>query len=794
MKIEIEIDGKKITTEPGTMIIEAADNNGVHIPRFCYHRKLSIAANCRMCLVEVENARKPVPACATPITDGMKVFTQSAAARHSQKTVMEFLLINHPLDCPICDQGGQCELQDVAMGYGQDLSRYSEGKRVVKDKSLGSLVATDMTRCIHCTRCVRFSEEVAGLPEMGAPGRGEHTKIGTYIEKSLVSELSGNIIDLCPVGALTSKPFRFQARTWEMTARTSIAPHDCVGSHIACHTLHNTVMRVVPAECESLNEIWLSDRDRFSYLGLNSDEREGKPKIKENGRWRSVDWPTALNKVVSGLSQTIQSHGVEAVGILASANSTLEEAYLLQKIGRHMGVNNIDHRVREADFSDQGALGQALISDVSIKDIQNQEAILLLGANVCREQPIIGNRVRKATRRGYTVMSINPMQYDWHFPVQTDEVVPLSELPCALGCVANALFCELDIKINTALDDFIAACKPQAVHKSIAMALIAAPHKVIMLGETALLHRQASLIRALADVIKTHAQVGLMYLTPGGNSQGAWLAGLLPHRKAAGLDSDQIGAHAGQLFEKPRKAYCFFQLDPELDCTNPQQVVSAVGDADFVVAMAPFCSGLLDEKADVFLPITPFTETSGTFVNLEGHWQRFGASVKPYDESRPGWKVLRVLGNLINMPDCDYQSSEAICDELRALVTAHQRTATFNSPNVVVKTDVTAIGAIQRLGTWPLYGVDNLVRRSSALQVAGSSDGKACVRMSEQLAAQLGVADSDRVVVTQQSGQVSLPVKIDKQVPAHSVVILSGYPETAALGDAFGFVNIKKKV
>ena len=505
------------------------------------------------------------------------------------------------------------------------------------------------------------------------------------------------------------------------------------------------------------------------------------------------DWPTALNKVVNGLSQTIQSHGVDAVGMLASPLITLEEAYLLQKISRHMGINNIDHRVRETDFSDQDAFGHALISDVSIKDIQNQEAILLLGVNVCREQPMIGNRVRKATRRGYPVMSINPMRYESHFPMQTEEIVPLSDLPQALACVAKVLLSDLGIKTKTVLDGFIAACKPQAVHKSIAAQLISAPHKLIILGETALLHPQAGLIRTLASIIKTYANVGLMYLTQGGNSQGAWLAGLLPHRKAAGLDSETVGMHAGDLFEKPRKAYCFFQLDPELDCNNPQQVNRAVTDADFVVAMAPFCSGLLDEQADVFLPIAPFTETSGTFVNLEGHWQRFAASVKPYDASRPGWKVLRVLGNLINMPDCEYQSSEEICDELRALVKANERTATFDSTKPVA-TPATTDHALQRLGTWPLYGVDNLVRRADALQIAGSSDGKACVRMALQLSEQLGVKDGDNVIVTQQTGQAELPVTIDANVSDHSVVIHSGYAETATLGDALGFIKIEKKV
>ncbi len=792
--IDIEINGKKLQVEPGTMIIEVADNAGIHIPRFCYHRKLSIAANCRMCLVEVENARKPVPACATPITDGMRVFTQSPAARESQRTVMEFLLINHPLDCPICDQGGQCELQDVAMGYGTDLSRYTEGKRVIKDKDLGSLVATDMTRCIYCTRCVRFGEEVAGVVELGAPGRGEHTEIGTYVEKSLTSELAGNIIELCPVGALTSKPFRYRARAWEMTEQVSIAPHDCVGSHIACHTLHNQVMRVVPDECESLNEIWLSDRDRFSYLGAHSEQRLGEPQINENGQWKTVDWSTALNAAVAGLSQCAKQHGSDAIGVLGAASSTLEECYLLQKIFRYIGVTNLDHRVREVDFSDQHLVGSALISDVSVKDIQNQEAILLVGANVRREQPIIGNRVRKATRRGYRVMSINPMQYAWHFPMNEEIITPLDQLPQSLGCVVNAVLSQINATVTTKLDSFLQTCQPTQIHHAIATQLMTVSNGVIMLGETALLHPQAALLRALANIIKMYANVGILYLTQGGNSAGAWLAGLIPHRQPAGVDSQTVGLSAAQLFSEPRKAYCFFQLDPELDCANPQQVQQAVAQAEFVISMAPYRSELLTQHANVFLPITPFTETSGTFVNLEGHWQQFVASVKPYQQSRPGWKVLRVLGNLLNVADCEYQSSQDVHDELRAWVDTKSREAAFSEYSLSSISNQQSANqqTVQRLGTWPLYGVDNVVRRAPALQVAGSSDGNACVRISPQLAVQLAVSDNDVVVVEQGQQQVQLPVVTDQHIPDNSAMILSGYPETAQLGDPFGFVSIRR--
>ncbi|MCD6055630.1 MAG: NADH-quinone oxidoreductase subunit, partial [Gammaproteobacteria bacterium] len=740
----------------------------------------------------VENARKPVPACATPVTDGMRVFTKSEAARESQKIVMEFLLINHPLDCPVCDQGGQCELQDLAMGYGRDESHYPEAKRAVKDEDLGPLVATEMTRCIHCTRCVRFLEEIAGVPEMGGLGRGEDMKIDTYIGKNLSSELAGNIIELCPVGALVSKPFRFRARAWEMMERQAISPHDCVGSHIACHTLNNRVMRVVSSENESLNEIWLSDRDRFSYLGANSSDRLGKPQIKENGQWKIVDWATALNAVVSGFSKTLQTHGTEAVGVLGSSISTVEESYLLQKIFRHIGVNNIDHRVRESDFSDQDAFGQALVSDVSVKNIQNQEAILLVGANVRREQPVIGNRVRKATRRGYRVMSINPLQYEWHFPMEEEAIVSLMELPEALGAVAKAVLTQTHQQINTPLGDFIASCKTSELYTAMADHLIKAPHALLILGETALLHPDAALIRALAEVIKTHAKTGVMYLTQGGNSTGAWLAGLVPHRHAGGQVAHEQGLSSRDMLINPRKAYCFFQLDPELDCANPQQVARAVRASDFVVAIAPYLSELLSDEADVFLPITPFTETSGTFVNLEGRWQSFNAAVKPYDEARPGWKVLRVLGNLLEVPDCHYQSSEEIRDELRARVDAYPREASFMHYKPKTKTVSFNEQQLQRLGTWPLYGADNVVRRADALQKAGSSDGEACVRIAEKEALRLKVKTQLNVTVTQGDHSIQLPLVIDNRVPEGAAVILSGYEKTAALGESFGVVSIRE--
>ena len=430
---KIEIDGKTFEVENGKMIIEVADEAGIHIPRFCYHKKLSVAANCRMCLVEVEKNRKTVPACATPVNDGMKIFTRSPAALQSQKAVMEFLLINHPLDCPICDQGGECELQDVAMGFGQDRSIFEETKRAVADDDLGSLIATEMTRCIQCTRCVRFGEEVAGLPELGCIDRGEKLHISTYVAQSMVSEVSGNIIDLCPVGALTSKPYRFTARSWEMKQAPSIAPHDCLGSHVYLHSRRDRVMRVIPKEQESINETWLSDRDRFSYLGLHHQARAARPKIKRNGVWEYVDWQTALEFASKSMHQIIKQYGPESFAAFASSSSTLEEGYLLQKMLRYLGVNNIDHRLQQTDFRDQDLQGVMPVNSLQYAELEKQQHILIVGCNVDREAPLLGIRIRKANMNGASISALNVMDYSYHFNLQEKLIVSPQDLPICLN-------------------------------------------------------------------------------------------------------------------------------------------------------------------------------------------------------------------------------------------------------------------------------------------------------------------------------------------------------------------------
>ena len=660
--VNIEIDGKKIQAREGSMVIEAADDAGITIPRFCYHKKLSIAANCRMCLVEVEKAAKPLPACATPVTDGMKVFTRSPKARAAQKGVMEFLLINHPLDCPICDQGGECELQDVAVTYGSDVSRYSESKRVVPSKDFGPLIADDMTRCIHCTRCVRFGIEIAGIYEMGATGRGEHMEIGTYVEHSLSSELSGNIIDLCPVGALTSKPFRFQARAWELTQRDSIAPHDCVGSNLHVHVKGERVMRVVPRDNEEINETWISDQDRFSYEGLNDEERVQQPMIKVDGEWQSTDWETALQRAVDGLKQ----FGSDDIGALTSPISTLEELYLLQKLMREIGCGNIDHRLQQTDFSDQDKaplfpwLGQA------ITDIENNDAVLLIGANVRRDQPIIGHRLRKAALAGGKLSGINPADFDYNFP-QAANIVS-DNLAQELVAVAKAL---LEKTGKAAPSGFEALAKGVAVseaHEKIADSLREGEAASVLMGQAAINDAQFAAIRSLANLIAELSGSRLGYLPAGGNGAGAWLAGALPHRKAGGRPASVNGKHIADMFGSDMQAYVLLNVEPEADCAEGEAARAAMDKAQFVVSLSPYAGEAVKAYADVILPTTPFTETSGTFVNAEGRWQSFAGVVAPLGEARPAWKVLRVLGNLFNCDGFDFIESAEVLAEISASV------------------------------------------------------------------------------------------------------------------------------
>jgi NADH-quinone oxidoreductase subunit G len=775
-KIKIEIDGRQLEVEPGSTIIEAADAHGIVIPRFCYHKKLSVAANCRMCLVDVEKAAKPLPACATPVTDGMKVATRSAKAVGAQKGVMEFLLINHPLDCPICDQGGECELQDLAVGYGGDVSRYHEGKRVIPDQDIGPLIATEMTRCIHCTRCVRFGDEVAGIMELGATGRGEHMRIGTLVMRSVDSELSGNVIDLCPVGALTSKPFRFSARSWELTDRPSISPHDCVGTNLNVQVRRNRVMRVLPRENDDINEVWLADRDRFSYEAVNSDERLLKPMIREKGKWRVTDWNTALNVTVDGIKKVMTSHGAQSIGALASPASTVEEFHLLAKLMRALGSGNVDHRLRISDFSDEADAPLFPYLGLTLREIEALDCALLVGSNVRKDQPLLGLRLRKAFLNGASLFAVNPVDYEFAFDLKARVVTDPAAMSASLARIAREL-ASLTGGSLPAEAAGLAAGKASDAERVMAAGLSGAKHAAVLLGNNSMTHAQASALRALADLIAelSGARFGLI---PEANSAGGWLAGCTPHRTANGAAATVMGRNACDMLAKPLKGYLIFGAEPELDCADGHQALIALRQAEFVVAFSAFQSRA-SEYAHVLLPLAPFTETDGTFVNAEGRFQSFGATVQPAGEARPGWKILRVLGNLFEVQGFDYTTTADVLAELRQgeKPAAHLTSRRFTSPP--------AIGGLQRIAEVPMYRTDPLVRRAPALQKTKDNTGPV-VRMNPQEAQKQGVGASTRVRVIGNGESVTLDFLIDRRVPDGCVLIPAGYAETLPLGVAAG--------
>lgn len=756
----IEIDGKPYEAQPGQMLIEVADANGIRIPRFCYHKKLSLAASCRMCLVEVERAPKPMPACATPIMDGMKVWTRSTKALNAQKSVMEFLLINHPLDCPICDQGGECELQDIAVGYGGDSSRYVEAKRVVFDKNIGPLVATEMTRCIHCTRCVRFGIEIAGIQEMGATGRGDHTLIGTYIEKSLNSELSGNIVDLCPVGALTAKPSRFVARAWELQQTASIAPHDSLGSNIYVHTRRGEVVRVVPKTNEAINEVWLADRDRFSYQGLNSNDRLLYPMLKQNGQWQRTDWQTALAATVSSLKTIIGQYSTDAVAALASPTATTEELYLFQKLMRGLGVKNIDHRLRQIDFSDQGVAPLYPALEQQISDIEHNQVILIVGTNLRKEHPLINHRVRKAQLNGAQIHVINPVAYDFNYILNQQLIVAPTHSAYNLAAIIKALGTkELPAAILALLD----GVEINDTHKAIANSLQTAKTASIMLGDLATQQAQFSQIRALCAIIANATQATLSYL-PMANSAGAWLAGVLPHRQAAGQPLASLGLDAMAMLQQDLRAYVLLALEPELDSILASStVLQRLKQADLVVSIASYANAQALEYADILLPMANFTETSGTYVNLAGQWQSFSAAVPPKAEARPGWKILRVLGNMFELDDFTYTDSQQIAEELKLavgeqLVDNHNAWQAPTLPNLVQQPEL--------ICELPIYSVDSIVRRAAALQQTADAKRTAYAYLNAATAAKWGINDNINF-----THKLTLPVIIDEQVANGCVLV-----------------------
>ncbi|BDB68660.1 NADH-quinone oxidoreductase [Comamonas thiooxydans] len=695
--VEIELDGKKVEVTEGSMVMHAAEKAGTYIPHFCYHKKLSIAANCRMCLVDVEKAPKPMPACATPVTQGMIVRTKSEKAIKAQQSVMEFLLINHPLDCPICDQGGECQLQDLAVGYGSSSSRYEEEKRVVFHKNVGPLISMEeMSRCIHCTRCVRFGQEVAGVMELGMIHRGEHSEITTVVGDSVDSELSGNMIDICPVGALTSKPFRYSARTWELSRRKSVAPHDSTGSNLIVQVKNHKVMRVVPFENEEVNECWIADRDRFSYEALNSDERLTKPMLKQGGEWKEVDWQTALEYVANGLQQIKSNHGASAIGALVSPHSTVEELFLAGKLVRGIGSENIDYRLRNAEFAaTQGVQWLGL----PIAALSNLQSALIVGSNLRKDHPLFAQRIRQAAKKGCKVFAINDRVYDWALPVNASVV--------AAGDWAQAL---ADVAAAVAEAKGVSAPVAGQAHdeaKAIAAALLAGEQKAVLLGNAAAHHAQASALLALASWVAEQTGAAVGYLTEAANTVGAQWVKAMP----AGN-----GLNAAQMIDGGLKAAILLNNEPEFDSAAGKAAIAGLNKAEMVVTLSPFKANL--EFSDVLLPIAPFTETSGSFVNAEGRLQSFHAVVKPLADTRPAWKVLRVLANLMGVPGVDYETSQDVLVEATggaAQVPANVLSNAAQAVSAVPAGNVTAPAVAS------IYQLDSIVRRATSLQLTADA-------------------------------------------------------------------------
>jgi NADH-quinone oxidoreductase subunit G len=781
--VTIEVDGRELQAKPGTMLIDVTDAAGINIPRFCYHKKLSVSANCRMCLVEVEKVPKPLPACCTPVNNGMKVSTRSPLALAAQKGTMEFLLINHPLDCPICDQGGECELQDVAVGYGSDISRFSEGKRVVPQRDIGPLIATDFTRCIHCTRCVRFGAEIAGIRELGATGRGEHMTIGTFIEKSLDSEMSGNVIDLCPVGSLTAKPSRYQARAWELTQHSGVSAHDSVGSNIHIHTRNNRVVRIHPKENESINEIWLSDRDRFSYEGLNSEDRLTQPMIRKNGEWLKVEWQEALEFAVKGLQSAAGSDG-DQLATLVSANSTLEELYLAQKLTRGMDSNNIDHRLRQSDFRLDGSDSPIPGLSVTISGVESLDAVLLIGSNIRKEQPIIAHRLRKAANNGANISFINPLWVDLHFAADQFVSTP-AMMVNNLASIAKAA----SAKLTGNLAKIVKAAEVSNEAKAVAEQLKSAESGAILLGSQASAHPDYSVLVVLASAIAEATNSLLSYLPTHSNSVGAALAGATPHRGAAGISIEKSGANAELMQSEPRKAYILMGAESDFDFWNPSLINSALDQAECVISLTVYRSDSLESRADVMLPIAAFAETSGTFVNAEGTWQSFNGVVEPQGQSRPAWKVLRVLANLLGIDGFDQNSSNDVLEELKSLtadVTIENSVTTNTAGDLNSSTK-----GLCRIGDVPIYASDALVRRAGSLQKTNDAV-TASIRLSANQAQKSELEDHQDIIVIQDNNRTQLPLIIDPRVPDGAVWISSALPGTEMLGGQYGEVILEK--
>lgn len=770
--VEIEIDGKKVEVQEGSMVMDAANKLGTYIPHFCYHKKLSIAANCRMCLVEVEKAPKPLPACATPVTQGMIVRSNSDKAVKAQKGVMEFLLINHPLDCPICDQGGECQLQDLAVGYGGSSSRYQEEKRVVFHKNVGPLISMEeMSRCIHCTRCVRFGQEIAGVMELGMLGRGEHSEITSFVGKTVDSELSGNMIDLCPVGALTSKPFRYSARTWELSRRKSISAHDGLGSNLTIQVKNNRVMRVVPLENESVNECWISDKDRFAYEGLNSEDRLTKPMLKQGGQWIETDWQTALEYVAHGLKNIKLEHGANAIAGIASPNSTLEELGLLQRMLKGLGSDQVEFRLRQSDFTVDPKIRPWL--GMSIVEFSQLKNVLVIGSFLRKDHPLLTARLRQAVKAGAKLSVLHASDDELLMKVANKAILAPSLWANLLAQIAAAIANQKGIARPAGCDQL----EVSAVAKEIAISLLAGQSGVF-LGNVASQHPQASQLHQLAQWIAQNAGAGFGYLTEAANTVGGYVAGAVSHQSV------------GQtIFSEPRKAIVVLHAEPELDAADPVMAQKSLANAEMVVVMSAYKHGL--EYADVLLPVSPFSETSGTFINCEGRVQSFYGVVKPIGDTRPAWKVLRVLGNLLGVSNFNFETSESVRDEILGSMTdsivQHLNNYSDTAPSFISSVQ----DSIERISDVPIYRTDSIVRRASSLQ--RTTDAKTAeVGLSATQFTRLGISNGDFVRIKQGTASIVLPAILHTNLPENVVRIPAAHKETAALGAMFGSVEVER--
>jgi len=770
--VEIEIDGKKVEVPAGSMVMDAANKLGTYIPHFCYHKKLSIAANCRMCLVEVEKAPKPLPACATPVSAGMIVKSASDKAVQAQKSVMEFLLINHPLDCPICDQGGECQLQDLAVGYGKHESRYEEEKRVVHPKDAGPLVSMqEMSRCIHCTRCVRFGQEVAGVMELGMLGRGEHAEITTFVGEAVSSEMSGNMIDLCPVGALTSKPFRYSARTWELSRRKSVSPHDSTGANLIVQVKQGKVKRVLPLENDAVNECWISDKDRFSYEGLDSAERLTQPMLKQGGEWKEVDWQVALEYVAHGLKNIKHEHGADALAAYGTGHSTVEELALLKKVMHGVGSENVDFRLRQGDFALDGEVTPWL--GMPIAEISNLQRVFVIGSFLRKDHPLFATRIRAAVKAGAKLSVLHGTDEENLITTANKIVAAPSDWLAALSGVVAAVAKAKDVAAPAGFDGVAVSAEAQAI----AASLLSGEHKAVFLGNAAAAHPQASSLHAAAQWIAEQTGAKLGYLTEAANTVGGYLVGAL-------------AKNAAPAFSAPKKAYVLLHAEPELDAANPQAAAAALKGAEMVVVLSAFKHGM--DYADVLLPVAPFAETSGTFVNAEGRAQSFNGTVKPLGEARPAWKVLRVLGNILGLGGFDYETSESIRDELfEKGVTDLSAKLSNVARRAPVAGAAGSVQGLQRLADVPIYFADALARRAGPLQATVDAAAPKA-RLSVASAAALGITSGDKVQVTQGAGSAILEAAIDAALPANVVRVAAAHVSTAALGDMFGPITVAK--